>query len=181
MTHIYLIRHGEAAAKWGEDPDPGLSSLGRQQAQQVRDELEWCANLKIISSPLLRAQETAHPLANVLRASMDVEETYREIPSPDDVPDRRQWLRECMRQNWEEQSHVVTQWRDSIWSSLFEIGSDTAIFTHFMVINAVVSRLTNAAETVCSVPDNGSITQLRLEGQALKLVTLGRQHKTLIN
>jgi len=30
---IFLVRHGEAAASWGESPDPGLSELGRRQAE----------------------------------------------------------------------------------------------------------------------------------------------------
>ena len=29
---IYLVRHGEAAASWGDHPDPGLSELGQKQA-----------------------------------------------------------------------------------------------------------------------------------------------------
>ncbi len=181
MVSIYLVRHGEAAAKWGEDPDPGLSALGRQQAQQVRDKLESSANMKIVSSPLLRAQETALPLVNVLRESMTIDETYREIPSPVGIKDRPGWLRGFMKQNWEEQGPEIQQWSDTIWSSLFEVDGDIAIFTHFMVINAVVSRLTDAAATVCCVPDNGSITHLHLEGHALKLVELGHQHKTLVN
>jgi len=181
MVSIYLVRHGEASAKWGEDPDPGLSALGRQQAQQVRDQLEACSNANIVSSPLLRAQETALPLANVLRESMTIDDTYRELPSPVGLSDRQAWLKDFMKQNWEEQDQRIQAWRDAIWSSLFEIEGDTVIFTHFMVINAVVSRLTNASPTVCCVPDNGSITQLHLEGHALKLVELGHQHKTLVN
>ncbi len=181
MVDIYLVRHGEAAAKWGEDPDPGLSPLGRQQANQVRDKLEANASLNIISSPLLRAQETALPLSNVLRQSIVVEDTYREIPSPVGIEDRAAWLKGFMKQNWSEQGPDIQQWRDTIWSSLFEREADIAIFTHFMVINAVVSRLTDADATVCCVPDNGSITHIRLERRAIKLVELGHQHKTLVN
>jgi broad specificity phosphatase PhoE len=181
MVDIYLVRHGEAAAKWGEDPDPGLSPLGRQQAQAVRDQLEVGASLKLISSPLLRAQETALPLANVLRESVTIVDTYREIPSPVGIDDRQAWLKGFMKQNWEEQGPDILQWRDNIWSSLFEIDGDCVIFTHFMVINAVVSRLTTAEPTVCCVPANGSVTRLRLEGHALKLVELGHQHQTLVN
>jgi len=32
---IYLVRHGEAAASWGESSDPGLSELGWQQAEDA--------------------------------------------------------------------------------------------------------------------------------------------------
>lgn len=178
---IFLIRHGEAAASWSEHPDPGLSPGGRKQAQKVRDKLETYQGLQIISSPLMRAQETAQPLGNVLRTQVQVDERFREIPSPADIEDRRSWLNEFMRQDWSEQGEAIVQWRDAAWEALFEMEQPTAIFTHFMIINALVSRLTGADGTVCCIPDNGSISHVRLEGNALKLVTVGRQQKTLVN
>ena len=175
---IYLVRHGEAEARWGDRPDPGLTRLGRQQARKVRDQLESTSDLKIASSPMLRARESAHPLANIRRESIVVEPSFREIPTPPGLADRRTWLRTLMKQNWDEQSPEILQWRDGIWSALFELDGHTAIFTHFMVINAVVGRLTEAEGTVCCVPDYGSITRLRLEQRTLQLVELGRQHMT---
>jgi probable phosphoglycerate mutase len=38
-TRCFLVRHGEAAAHWGEEEDPGLSALGRQQAERAAGEL----------------------------------------------------------------------------------------------------------------------------------------------
>jgi broad specificity phosphatase PhoE len=35
MTQIWIVRHGEAAASWEKDPDPGLSVLGQQQAEKT--------------------------------------------------------------------------------------------------------------------------------------------------
>jgi broad specificity phosphatase PhoE len=178
MIDIYLVRHGEAAAAWGEDPDPGLSHLGRQQARRVRDELERYRDLHIVSSPLLRAQETAQPLATALRKQVHVDETFREIPSPVGIDDRQAWLSGFMRQEWQEQGPDILAWRELAWNAMFEIDRHTAIFTHFMVINAVCSRLMEASETVCCVPDNSSITRLRLDGNSLQLVEVGRQRET---
>ena len=31
-VEIILIRHGEAESSWGDDPDPGLSNLGKSQS-----------------------------------------------------------------------------------------------------------------------------------------------------
>jgi broad specificity phosphatase PhoE len=180
MVSIYLVRHGEAAAAWGEDPDPGLSTQGRQQALQVRDELERCRDLVLLSSPLLRAQETAQPLATALRTSLSLDERYREIPSPAGT-DRRAWLKQVMKQNWQDQSPELLDWREAAWNGLFEFEQSTAIFTHFMVINAVCSKLTDHPETVCCVPDNGCIMQLRLDGNALELLSIGRQMATTVN
>ena len=178
---IFLVRHGEATAGWGEDPDPGLSASGREQALRACEDLIAHAPLHIISSPLLRAQETAQPLAERLQADIALDATFRELPSPVGIDDRRDWLSGFMKQDWAEQSEEILAWRDAIWSAMFEHDSPTVIFTHFMVINAVVSRLTQASETVCCVPDNGSITRLELDGHALKLVEVGRQHQTLVN
>jgi len=178
---IFLVRHGEAAAGWGEDTDPGLSALGREQALYASERMQVYAPPRIISSPLLRARETAQPLAARLGARIEVDPTFRELPSPDGIEDRREWLSTFMKQDWSEQNQAILTWRDTLWNALFELDSATVIFTHFMVINAVVGRLTEAAATVCCVPDNGAITRLELEGWALKLAEVGRQHQTLVN
>jgi probable phosphoglycerate mutase len=181
MVDIFLIRHGEAEASWGEAADPGLSTQGRQQALHVRDELETYRSLNIISSPLLRALETAQPLATILRTKVEIDDSYREIPSPVDIEDRQAWLSGFMRQDWSEQSPELVAWRDAAWNKLFELDQHTAIFTHFMIINAICGLLTESAETVCCVPDNGSIMKLQLDGNALKLVEVGRQLQTRVN
>ena len=181
MVDIYLVRHGEAAASWGEAMDPGLSPLGSQQALQVRDELESYGSLQLVSSPLLRAQETAQPLATVLRTSLIIDEDFREIPSPKGVDDRQAWLSGFMKQQWSEQDPIIDSWRARAWDRLFECEQHTAIFTHFMIINAICGQLTESAETICCVPDNGSITRLRLESGVLTLVEVGRQMQTTVN
>jgi broad specificity phosphatase PhoE len=181
MVDIYLIRHGEAAAAWGEDPDPGLSHLGRQQALQVRDELERYENLHIVSSPMLRARETAQPLATLLRKQVHVDERFREIPSPVGISDRQAWLSGFMRQDWIDQGPELLAWREAAWDALFELESHTAVFTHFMIINAVCSRLMDSPSTVCCVPDNGSVTRLKLDSKSLQLVEVGRQMQTVVN
>lgn len=181
MVDIYLVRHGEAAAAWGEEPDPGLSHVGRQQALQVRDELESYRSLHLISSPLLRAKETAQPLATTLRQKLEIDEAFREIPSPTGIDDRQAWLKGFMRQDWSEQGPEILEWRERAWSRLFELDQHTAIFTHFMIINAICSRLMESAATVCCVPDNGSVTRLKLDEHSLQLVEVGRQLQTTVN
>src|SRR5262249_24528790 len=63
------VRRGDRAprARGGGVPaDPGLTPLGREQAQRLAD---WLAHEKvdvILSSPKRRAQETAAPLADTL-------------------------------------------------------------------------------------------------------------------
>ena len=76
---------------------------------------------------------------------------------------------------------MLLEWRDRAWQKLFEMSVHTAIFTHFMVINAIAGRLTDSPQTVCCVPDNGAIVHLQLDGRALKLVSMGRQMQTHVN
>ena len=50
-VEIILIRHGEAASSWGDDLDPGLSNLGKSQAEAVKENLKsfTSQNFQLIS------------------------------------------------------------------------------------------------------------------------------------
>jgi len=181
---IYLVRHGEAAASWAQAPDPGLSDLGHQQAraaaQLLRPRLAYGA-VELLSSPLARTLETAAPLAAELGLAVRVNEAFREIQAPVPLAERQAWLRQFMQQRWEEQPDSLHRWRDRAIQELLALRSPAVVFTHFLVINAVVGRIQAAATTLCCWPDNGSITHLRLCDRGLELVELGAQMSTAIN
>ena len=59
MTRVYLVRHGRASAGWDTDIDPGLDDLGRQQAEETAIILARLSPMKLVSSPMLRCQQTA--------------------------------------------------------------------------------------------------------------------------
>lgn len=181
--NLYLVRHGEAAAKWGEHSDPGLSALGRQQAADAARELLEIlpTGARLLSSPLARARETAEPLATSLEQQPLIDDRIREIPSPVPLEQRQDWLREFMRQSWRDQPALLLQWRQSAVDLMFEQTGDTVFYTHFLVINAIVGHVLASEETLHFWPDNGSVTHLRLENERLGLVTLGREMSTVIN
>ncbi|MDX1732955.1 MAG: histidine phosphatase family protein [Halioglobus sp.] len=180
---VYLVRHGEAAASWGQSADPGLSELGQRQAQDVAQALlpQLAPHTRLFSSPLARARETAAPLGRELGAEVAISDVFREIPAPVPLPERQTWLRGFMRQRWEEQPESLHAWRDSAFQTLLALDTPAVIFTHFLVINAVVGRVQDRPETCCFMPDNGSITHLRLEDGALELAALGRELETVVN
>ncbi|MFT4520259.1 MAG: broad specificity phosphatase PhoE [Halioglobus sp.] len=180
---IYLVRHGEAAASWGESPDPGLSELGVEQAEAVGRTLaeQLSGSTQLVSSPLARAQETALPLARVLEKSVGISDIFREVPSPVPLEQRQDWLRQFMAQQWDEQGEDLIGWRDATSQGLLAFTQPTVVFTHFLVINAVVGQLLGKPETLCCWPDNGSITHLRKTPDGLELVALGKQIKTHVN
>ncbi len=181
--NIHLVRHGEAAANWQEADDPGLSELGRQQAAAAAQQLAGriAADVRLISSPMLRAQQTAQPLAGSLGAEVTLIDAFREIPTPVALDERQAWLRTIARQSWREQHAMVCQWQQSLLQALRQIDQHAVVFTHFMVLNAIVSALTGRDRVVCFRPDNASITTLKLDGSTLQLVELGRELPTRVN
>ena len=60
--HLYVVRHAKAEKGEPDELRP-LAPKGREQARQLRDELRAVQFDTVISSPLLRARETAELLA----------------------------------------------------------------------------------------------------------------------
>lgn len=88
MTHLYLIRHAQAD---GRKPgivgsaipyDAGLSPLGITQAERLRDRFAETPEIRadvLISSPLLRAKETAEIIAPALGLPVIVDDEVQEL------------------------------------------------------------------------------------------------------
>ncbi len=150
---IYLVRHGEAAASWGQATDPGLSELGHSQAQDTARELVAMIDpvVQLISSPLLRAQETALPLSEALGfPTAIIDAAYAEIPSPVPMEQRQEWLREFMKQQWESQPETLQSWRTQMLEKLLGLQQQSVIFTHFLVMNTVWVPCKGAAKLSAS-------------------------------
>ena len=179
----YMVRHGEATASWQQSDDPGLSERGHQQAadtaQQLLQRIE--PDIRLVSSPMLRARETARPLSAALTADVTIVDPFRESPTPVPREKRQSWLNSIAQQSWGEQHDMVREWRGDLLAQLRQIREPTVVFTHFMVLNAVVSALTGEDKVVCFLPDNASVTSLRWVGSDLQLVELGRQFRTRVN
>lgn len=180
---IYLVRHGEAAASWGQSADPGLSELGREQARQAARELQgWVgANATLISSPLQRAQQTAEPLASALGLDFRLDSRFREIPSPVPLEGRQAWLRSFMAGQWSDQGEELIAWRSGIQAALTELPEDAVVFTHFLVLNTIVGAVQDRDETLVFWPANASITELEWTPAGYRLVQLGEQMASHIN
>ena len=179
---IYLVRHGEAAASWRESDDPGLSTLGHQQAaataQRLAEHVD--SNICLISSPLQRARETAQPLSMKLDTEITIIDAFREIPTPVERAERQTWLNDIARQSWGEQHEMVQEWHRALLQQLTLIQQPTVVFTHFMVLNVIVGKLTAKDQVVCFLPDNASVTTLELNNGSLQLLELGQQLRTVV-
>src|SRR5262249_25450672 len=138
-TKIYLVRHGRAAAGFGESHDPGLDDVGRAQAESVAQELAARGPLPILTSPLRRTRETAAPLAALWRVEPKIEDAVAEIPSPtENLQERVTWLRQFMAGSWRNATMDLAAWREDVIAALLAIPDDTVVFTHYIAINVAV-------------------------------------------
>lgn len=160
MPLLHLVRHGHAAAGWGEDPDPGLDDRGRGQARMVAARLavalDPCA---LRTSPLARARQTAEPLADAWATEAVVDPAFGEIPSPTtDLAARSRWLRSALASRWDDLGDDVLAWRRRLLEAVRSTAVDTVVFTHFVAINAVVGEATMDPATTVFLPANTSVT-----------------------
>lgn len=182
MAVVYLIRHGRASASFTDDLDPGLDELGRTQADAAARLLAERTPLALRSSPLKRAWETATPLADLLSQQVAIEERFAEIPSPGmTLAERGPWLRTVMSGRWSEQAPELAAWREALIDCLREIQVDTAIFSHFIAINAAVGAAEGDDRVTVFKPDNGSITRIEINDGELSLLERGDEAETRVN
>jgi len=186
LKRLYVIRHGKPSATWGgDDDDPGLDETGHAQARAARD---WLMALppaerpaKVVSSPLRRCRETAQPTADALGVEIEIDPRVGEIPTPAalSLEERGPWLRKSFAGTWAEIEGDLDydSWRREIAASLVRRGQ-TAVFSHYVATNAVVSELLGVPQVLAFRPDHTSITVLETDGATLTLVEKGREATT---
>lgn len=82
MTHLYLIRHGQAISAVNNTfGDTGLSTLGIRQAERLRHRLAASREIKadvLIASTFLRAKQTAEIIAPALGLPIIFDDSVQE-------------------------------------------------------------------------------------------------------
>ena len=184
MVRLYLVRHGEPSGTWGQsdDPDPGLTDLGRRQAEAAAERLAKTPPKLVVSSPLRRARETAQPFAVAMKVEPTIADAVAEIPTPGSVAfaQRGEWLRGLMAGEWGDADPALVAWRDGVVSYLASLPEDAAIFSHFVAINVALGAAIGDDRVVCFRPAHASITVIEAKGRALSLVELGETGETTI-
>lgn len=175
MSRLYLVRHGKAAAGWGDDVDPGLDDVGHAQAEAMADALAPLGPLPVVVSPLRRTRETAAALERRWNAEARIEPAVGEIESPTaDLTEREAWLRALMQGSWGD-APDLDPWRRGVVDALLALDEDTVVVSHFVAINVAVGHATKDDRVVCFVPDNCSITAMTNDGGVLRVVELGAE------
>jgi broad specificity phosphatase PhoE len=177
MSRIYMVRHGKAAAGFGEGMDPGLDDLGRGQAEAVARKLESLGPLTVLSSPLLRCQQTAAPLAALWSKTPIIEPAVAEIPSPKgmNLEERAIWLRNLMAGSWRDVMPELAQWREACIAAVVALPEDTVVFSHYVAINVIMGAATQDDRAVCFSPENCSVTIFDNAGGKISLVEKGSE------
>jgi broad specificity phosphatase PhoE len=184
MSLLYLIRHGHASTTWEPgDWDPGLSELGRGQAEARAEQLAGLrlheGTLPLLSSPLRRARETAAALERRWQTAVAIEPRVGEIQAFEVAPElRREWLKSILQRRWSElgsPDSPLDRWRIDVLQAILGITQDTIVFTHSVAINVAVGFALGDDRVTCFRPANCSCTVVEAGRGTLRIVELGSE------
>jgi broad specificity phosphatase PhoE len=183
QSHIILVRHGEASAGWSMHPDPGLSTQGREQAENSGKSLiNELSYYQLLSSPKKRAIETMEIMNKGNKYSFELDSRFIEIPSGNvDADKKKDWLVRIFTTPIEELPEEVKEWRNKLISWLKKAEGNFIVTTHFMVINALISHITSNNAISYFHPDYASRTEIYIKSGELTQLILGDNKKTVIN
>jgi len=106
VTTVYLVRHSDVenpkSVLYGHLDGFPLSEVGRRRAEALAERLRDSGIRRIISSPLVRAQETAHIIAGRLPEPVEVETDVelREAEFSRYLQGVRYWMIPLLRPRW---------------------------------------------------------------------------------
>ena len=183
QSHIILVRHGEASEGWSVHPDPGLSELGRMQAENsAKGLINKIASYQLLSSPKKRAVETMEIMHIENKFPFKLDSRFIEIPSDNvDANKKKEWLSRIFTTPIEELPETVKEWRSNLISWLKNAEGNFIVTTHFMVINTLVSYITSNNTISYFYPDYASRTEIFIKNGELTQLILGDDKKTVIN
>ncbi len=187
VTELYLIRHGQAQSRSLSpgDEDPPLTYVGRQQAERLAE--RTCAEgfSAIYSSPLLRARETALPLATRIDRQVRIHDDLREIGLRSDglsaadgspagaATGLASDLALVGRFHWDDLPAAETSgsFRTRVARAISELilrhpGQRIAVVCHGGVINACICDILGLDTDMFFLPSNTSISIVRALGQS---------------
>lgn len=172
---LILVRHGMPDEDDAARPhDPPINATGRRQARRLAEHLAHEGVDRIVSSPLLRAKQTAEPLGRVLDLRLELLDGLAEADR--DAPRYRsiESLRALGPDTWNEflQDPVrffggdPGSFRSAVLGAIEQVLNyrDTTrvvVFTHGLPINLILSHALGLPRLTHFAPRHCSITRLR--------------------
>lgn len=130
---------------------------------------------------MLRARQTAAPLADRWGVPVQTVPEVAELPSPGlSLEERGAWLHELFAGCWSDTAAFVQDWRRSAVDALAACPEDTVVVTHAVLINAVVAAATDDDRVLVFRPDYCSVTVLELRAGRMVLQELGTEAVTRV-
>lgn len=198
---LYLIRHGQTPSNVQRlldtgEPGPGLTELGRQQAEALPEALAGAGIEALYASSLVRTQLTARPLADALGLEPAIRPGLREIGAGDlemagDDASVRTYLSTVL--GWGqgrmheavpgsgEDGHDVLRRFDEVVQEVLDSGVQTAaLFSHGAMIRAwSASRCRNLSPAFVAREGLGNTGVVVIEGDGSTWTALSWQDASL--
>ena len=177
---LTLVRHGRPDEDDATRPhDPPLRADGRRQAQAVAALLAGEGITRVVASPLLRAHQTALPLAERLGLPVDTVDGWAEADRHRARYRSTETLRALGDAEWSRflddpvrylggdpaafRAAVLGALQQSVEG---EREAHVAVFTHGLPINVVLSHVLGLPKIIHFQPGYGSVTRLRARDAA---------------
>ncbi len=131
--------------------------------------------MPVWSSPRLRTQETAAPLAAAWDATIAISPAFDEIPSPSEDPgERKAWLASALVSNWTDLGPTIERWHGALLEAVRTTREDIVVFTHFVAVNAVVGAAEGRPEVVVFAPAYVSVTVVDVDADTGAITVVER-------
>lgn len=169
-VQLLLIRHAlPLRSEPGQGSDPELSQEGIEQAKRLPDALARFPISRIVSSPQIRARQTAQPVADALGMAIDIDERLAEYdrdlthytPVEEISEEDMKRLANGDLPSVDQPAFIarVAEGIDEILATA-DREDTVAVFTHGGVINAMAHRVMKTQRLLCVQVDYAGITRL---------------------
>ena len=147
---VYFVRHGQSlanAAAIFQPPDSPLSEAGRRQASCLAARVSKLAVQSLLSSPLLRAKETAHAIAEATGLEPEYSGLFVERVKPPSI-DGKPFA--------DPEAHAVwTEWNKSLYTPGMRVGGGENFDDLIARADAALAFLEARAEASITVVTHG--------------------------
>jgi broad specificity phosphatase PhoE len=154
---LYLARHGDYGTNAFRSPDPSLSTRGERQAELLGQRLSEVGVTAIVSSPLVRARQTAEHVARALTFDHAID-VWAELREGNQSDERASFIHRATR--------VLTRIEEN-----FGDGDAVLVVSHGGITNFLLQAAVGTADParVFFVLGFCSVSHLRLTGNGAPL------------